>query len=153
MAALGTIVGLAGTGLQAIGTISAGQSAKSQANYQAALYEQQGAYQQAAYQKEAEAEAEKGERLLSRARAVEAASGAGGAETAGGYQSLLDLAKTMESNIQSKVFSGKVASQYGQEEAALSRAKGKSAYSESLLKGLGYGLSGVSKIDTDSFYG
>ena len=75
MAALGSIIGVFGSIISAVGTIAAGQQAQAAANFQAKQLEQQGVQELAASQRESYEFKQNKERALSRQVAVAASSG------------------------------------------------------------------------------
>lgn len=76
-ASLGTILSGAGTAISTVGAIQAGNANKAAANYQAAQLDAAAKTERASAQRQAQEERRQKELLISRARAVGAASGGG----------------------------------------------------------------------------
>lgn len=148
MAGIGAIIGLIGSGFQAISSIQQGQMAKAQAEYQAKLAEQQGKERQAIAIKKAEEEKHKGELAESRALALAAASGAGGIETPNVADTIGDIHERAYENMVAQLYSGESARNYGTAQANLYRSKGKAAASQGMLGAAGSMVGGMS-----NFYG
>jgi hypothetical protein len=74
---LGTILQVAGAGVSAVGAVKSGNAAQASAEYQALQLEAAGKTENAVAQREAEEQRRQKEFMLSRARAVGAASGGG----------------------------------------------------------------------------
>lgn len=152
MAALALIVGLVGTGLQVAGAIQQANTAKAVGEYNAKVQEKQGQEQLASSQRSALMEKRKADLLMSRARAVSAASGAGGAETPSVAENIGQIAGWSDYLQRSKLFEGTEMKAGRYEQAALSRAQGQSAYDSGMLSAFGTGLGGLYKYGS-SFYG
>lgn len=152
MAAIAAIVGLLGTGLQVAGQLQQGQSAKAQAEYNAKVQEKQGSEEFASAQREGLKAKREGDIAMSNATALAAASGAGGAETPSVANTIGDIYAMSDYNQRSALFRGTEAKAGRYDQAALSRAKGKSAMQGSELEAFGTGAGGLYKYG-QSFYG
>lgn len=145
MAAIGAIVGLLGTGLQVMASIQQGKAQEAAAEFEAKQREKAAAEEFAAGQRAALDKARETDEVLSRQRALAAASG-GGVQDA----SILDI---YEDTAQRGAYNEAVA-RYGGEErakgqldaAAAARLKGKSAAQGAMLSGIASGISGFGQI-------
>lgn len=154
MATLVALVGLVGTAVQTAAAVKQGQAARAQAKYSAQMEERQAAERFAIASREAQEQERRGEEAMSRARAIAAASGAGGAETPSVAETLDELARRTEYNIGQTIYGGQSAQEMGMAQAQLTRMGGKSAYQAGLLSGIGKGASGLYSLGRDSgFFG
>lgn len=143
MAALLAIVG---TVVSVAGSIQQGQAAKAQANYSAKVAEKQGNIEFAEHQRKAEDEKRKADIAESRARAVAAASGAGGVGSPSVDATLESIYAQGQDYARNEIFAGEAARDNRLSQAALYRAQGKSAAQGSILSGIGSAIGGFGKI-------
>lgn len=139
-----TLTTLAATGLQVAGTIQQGRAQQAALNYEAAEHERQAATERAAGQREAINKRTETDRVMSRQRALAAASGAGVVNP-----SILDIysdtAKQGEYNAQTALYGGEDRARGQLSQATANRFKGKAAYKGSLLEAGGQAFAGIGK--------
>ena len=142
LATVGTILGLVGTGVSAYGTIAAGQQAKANANFEATQMTQQATEERAAAQRQAQDVTQKTNLLLSRQRAVAAASGFGASDP---------TVQNLEGDVIQKGayqaglvrYGGDARAQALNTQAAATRASGQATATGSLFSAFGTLASGV----------
>lgn len=146
LAALPMIATVAAGGLQMIGTIQQGRAQKAAYNYQAEMDKRKGQEELAASQREAIDKRGEGDRLMSRQRAVAAASG-GGVVNPTILDIFGDTAQQAEYNAQAQLYGGESRRRGALDQAALAKAKGQAAMRGSIFEGIGQGLGGLSKLN------
>jgi hypothetical protein len=144
MAELALVAALAGTGMQAIGQLQAGAAQKAALNFEAKQREVRAAEERAASQRTAIDKRHEGELVMSRQKALAAASGAGVVNP-----NILDLygetAERAEYNAASEIYGGESRARGQIDQAAAARMKGKAAMKGSIFEAAGTALSGVGK--------
>lgn len=146
MAEMMAVVGLIGSGLSAMGSMQQASAQKAQAEYNAKIQEAKGREEFASKQREAQKNEQEAKLADSRARAIAAASGAGGAETGSVSNTLSEIYSMGDYNARSAVFEGESMKAGRYDQAALSRAQGRSAYNNSILQGIGSFASSAYKL-------
>lgn len=144
MAAAAAIMTLAATGLQVMGTLQQGKAQQAALNYEAQERERVAAEERAASQREAIEKRSETEKVMSRQKALAAASGAGVVTP-----SILDIygdtAKQGEYNAQAALYGGESRARGQLSQANAARFKGKAAYKGSLLEAGSQAFSGGAK--------
>lgn len=144
LAALPMIMTAAATGLQVMGTLQQGRASQAALNYEASERERQAAVERAASQREAIEKRTETDRVLSRQRALAAASGAGVINP-----SILDIygntAQQGEYNAQAALYGGEDRARGQLSQAVANRFKAKAAYKGSLLEAGGQAFAGAGK--------
>ncbi len=145
MAALGAIAGIIGTGLQVIGTIQDGKAQQAALNYEAQQEERAAKEERAASQRAAIEKRDEADFVLSRQRALAAASGAG-VQTPTILDIYGDTAAKGEYIAQGELYGGESRARGRIDKANAARAKGKAAAKGSILEGFGTAFGGLSRI-------
>lgn len=133
-----------GTALKAVGDISAGRAAAEASATEAAAMQQKANWERATAQHQAERRRQEAERLMSRQRALYAASGGGVGDTA-----LTVIGNTAaEGDLQSRIdiAMGEERARGIDDQAALRKRSGQAAWRGSLLQAGGTILDGVGKM-------
>lgn len=149
MAAMMAIVGLIGTGIQVAGSMAQASAQKKQAEYNAQIQEKAGKIEFANAQREALQKTKEASLAESRARAIAAASGAGGVSSPTVMETIADIYGQGDYASRTTIAAGENQKEMRFASAALSRAQGKAAYSGSMATALGQGIGGFAK----SMYG
>ena len=142
--ALAMVATLAGTGLQAMGSLQQGRAQQAALNFEAEQHKRQAAEERAASQREAIEKRHEGELAMSRQVALASASGAGVVTP-----SILDIygetGQRSEYNAQTALYGGESRARGQLDEAAANRFKAKAAYKGSILEAGGQLFSGLGK--------
>lgn len=146
MAGIGAIVGLIGSAVSAVGAIQQGKAAQQQAEYEAELQKKRGREEFASKQREALTKEHEAKIAESRARALAAASGAGGSETPTVLNTLTEIFSQGDYNQRALVAQGQMMKDSRYDQAALIKAQGDAAYKGSILQGIAGGIGGLSKL-------
>lgn len=150
MAAAAAIATLAATGLQVMGTLQQGRAQQAALNYEAQERERAAAEERAASQREAIEKRGEAERVMSRQKALAAASGAGVVTP-----SILDIygdtAQQGEYNAQTALYGGESRARGQISQANAARFKGKAAYKGSLLEAGGQAFAGAGKAYSQAY--
>ena len=126
MSGFEAIVGLIGTGLSAVGSIAAGNAQNEALQAQAAAEERKGNEARAATQREAIQRAKEARLALSRQQAVASASGAGATDPTV-LKLMGDVGKQGQYNVASTLYEGEAIQAGMQDQAAISRMRGRQA--------------------------
>jgi hypothetical protein len=144
MAAAAAIAGIIGTGLQVMGSLQAGKAQQAALNFEAKQREAKAAEERAASQRTAIDKRHEGELVMSRQKALAAASGGGVVNP-----NILDLygetAERAEYNAASEIYGGESRARGQIDQAAAARMKGKAAMKGSIFEAAGTGFSGLGK--------
>lgn len=141
---------LIGAAVSAVGAVAAGRAEANAAGFNATMAQQQAEREREIAVRDADDYRRRNSRLLAASRARRAGSGL----TAQGSPLLVDetTAAEIELGVQD-IFAGAAAGAYGhQQQAALSRARARSARSGSVLSAGSTLLTGASATDYDSFF-
>lgn len=140
---IGLIGGLAGTALSAAGAIAEGNFQEAMGEAQAKASEREASEQRAASQREAIQRSREARLVLSRQQAVAAASGAGPTDTT--IMGLMgEAAAAGQFNTASAIYEGESRGRALEDDAALSRFRGKQAKLASFINAGSTVLSGIS---------
>ena len=137
---------LAGTAVKSVGTLVEGASAKSGADFAAKQYEQSGQQAFAASQRAADNERRDMRFAESRAQAVGAASGFGGATDTSTLKQIGNIRSEGTLRAMTRLFEGEDAKRTAFNKAAASRFEGKTAQIGSYFKAAGQVLQGVGSM-------
>jgi hypothetical protein len=143
----GNILSIAGTGLGALQQLRAGSAAKSASDYNAAIDNQQANAEAAGGERQAYAQNQQTQLLLSRARAVGAASGAS-ATSPTVISDESQIQNRGDLNAMMDLYNGESRAQSLQEGAALQEYQGEQAESAAPLRALSTIMSGASSLYT-----
>lgn len=131
---LGSALGIAGTGLSALGTIAGGAAAKASGDASAAQQEAAAKTERAKAQRQAFEQRRQSDLLSSRAQAVSAASGAGASSDAPSIVKIMtDIAGQGEQNAQTAMWNGEEQARSLEYGAKIARQSGRSSMLGSLL--------------------
>jgi len=144
MAGIGAILSIVGTGLSVVSGIQQGKAQAAALNYQAKADIAKGKEERAAAQREALDKQQQTDFLLSRERALAAASGAG-LETPSVIDIYTKTAQRGEYQEQALRYGGESRQRGYEDAAALAKAKAKSIESGSILDAFATGISGLNK--------